>query len=105
MDKEQLHGLVSESTGNESNNYTKVTQVASQPDERNAVQSGNQEFVIQAEHNGSDWVFFMELVNSTDDTLTLEAVISTEFTGDWQIGSFRKTGNDLECMGRLCSNR
>lgn len=83
-------------TGNETNNYTEITQVASQPDDLNAAQSGNQEFVIQAEHNGSDWVFFMELVNSTDDTLTLEAVISTEFTGDWQIGSFSFKGQTLD---------
>lgn len=83
-------------TGNETNNYTEITQVASQPDDLNAAQSGNQEFVIPAKHNGSDWVFFMELVNSTDDTLTLEAVISTEFTGDQQTGSFSFKGQTLD---------
>jgi len=63
-----------------------------------AAPSGNQEFVIQAENNGSDWVFPMELVNHTSDTLTLQAVVLTEFTDDRQNGSYGFEGQDLSML-------
>ena len=73
-------------------------QPAPQSGDRSAAQSGNQEFVIQAEHNGSDWQFFMELVNNTSDTLTMQAVVLTEFTDDKPRGSYGFEGEDLNTL-------
>ena len=74
--------------------------------QQNNAQPGNQEFLVQAESNGFDWVFNMELHNNTNDILTLESLIITEFVDDQQHGTYGFEGQDLAMLpfGELVLN-
>lgn len=76
---------------------------SSAPDGQAADTPGEEVFELTPEFNGSDWFFHMDLINYTGRTLTLEALIITDWMDETQTNLFEFRGTDLDQlpMGRL----